>query len=362
MAGILLTSVLVRRIVFGAGLTALGIFVAVYFSVFSPILLAVLTAMICEPFVKFLQRKMKVKNRWLPVLIVFLTFIFICAAILYFTLTRVIKYLYDLAMNIPRYAIEVQIFMDNLIVRFYELVQEIPQGNLIILEMERQAETLYDKVLHFTAQFLSMLGAWLQSIPNMLFVTLVYLIVYFLVSLDFPKIVQLFYNLFKSETSEKLRHVFNRMGKVFLGYWKAQFLMSIGVFVITYVSLLFISPRSALIASIIIWVVDIIPLYVGPALILVPWGIIAMIMGNMNTGIQLLMLALILLILRRIIEPKVLGDFIGLAALPTILSMYFGFVFFGVMGLILGPFVYIAFRSAKESGLFDLKFLKHKEN
>jgi len=40
--------------------------------------------------------------------------------------------------------------------------------------------------------------------------------------------------------------------------------------------------------------------------------------------------------------------------LPTVLTMYFGFVFFGVMGLILGPFVYIAIRSAKEAGLFQL--------
>jgi predicted PurR-regulated permease PerM len=71
-------------------------------------------------------------------------------------------------------------------------------------------------------------------------------------------------------------------------------------------------------------------------------------------GIQLMVLALVLLILRRIIEPKVLGDSIGLNALPTVLSMYFGFVFFGVMGLILGPFVYIAVRSAIEAGLFRL--------
>ncbi|GAF22694.1 membrane protein [Bacillus sp. JCM 19047] len=79
-----------------------------------------------------------------------------------------------------------------------------------------------------------------------------------------------------------------------------------------------------------------------------------MILGNTAQGIQLIVLALVLLIIRRIIEPKVLGDSIGLNALPTVLSMYFGFVFFNVIGLILGPFVYIAIRSAKEAGLFQL--------
>lgn len=358
VVGIPFNQVHLRRLIKFLIIAAIVVFVAIYFSVFSPILLAILTAIICEPFVRFIRKKLKVKNRWLPVTIVFTSVILICAASLYFALTRVTKTLYEWAINIPRYAIEVQAFIDDLILRINQVVREVPQGSLIILEIERQAEGMYNKVLQFTAQFLSMLGAWLQSIPNTIFVSLVYFIVFFLVSLDFPKIVQLFYNLFKSETSDKLRHVFNRMGKVFLGYWKAQFIMSIGVFAITYVSLLFISPRSALAGSLVIWLVDIIPLYVGPALILVPWGIIAMILGNMNMGIQLIVLATVLLILRRIIEPKVLGDFIGLAALPTVLSMYFGFVFFGVMGLILGPFVYIAIRSAQESGLFDLEILK----
>lgn len=106
--------------------------------------------------------------------------------------------------------------------------------------------------------------------------------------------------------------------------------------------------------SIIIWVVDIIPLYVGPALVLVPWALIVIILGDVLTGLQLLLLMIVLLVARRIIEPKVLGDSIGLAALPTVLSMYFRYVFGGIIGLIIGPFVYIAFQTAKEAGLFEL--------
>ncbi|MBP1970480.1 putative PurR-regulated permease PerM [Virgibacillus natechei] len=126
------------------------------------------------------------------------------------------------------------------------------------------------------------------------------------------------------------------------------------LFIICYLSLLYIAPEAALILSLIIWVVDIIPLYIGPALVLVPWALVAMIIGNMAMGIQLIVLTIVLLVARRVIEPKVLGDSIGLAALPTVLSMYFGYVFGGVIGLILGPFVYIGFQTAKEAGLFEM--------
>ncbi|MDT9725334.1 sporulation integral membrane protein YtvI [Xylanibacillus composti] len=354
----MINKILLRRIIIVLALLVICVFAYIYFSKILPILLALLTAMMFEPLVRWLQRRMKTEKRLLPVTIVFTTFFAICSATLYLTLTRVLKSIYELALKIPHYAVEMQQFIDNLIVSFNKFIDEIPQGHLIIMELENQSKGLTTTAVQMTSQLINWLGMWLQSIPNMLFVTLIYFITFFLISLDLPRLLNVFFNFFEAETSGKLRFVFQRMGKVFLGYWKAQFILSIGVLLITYISLLFISPKAALLMSIIIWVVDIIPLYVGPALVLVPWALLEIIMGNTHTGIQLLILATVLLILRRVIEPKVLGDSIGLAALPTVLSMYFGFVFFGVTGLILGPFVYIAIRSAKESGLFHLNFMK----
>lgn len=350
-----------KQIVKMAAVVAVVAFVIYYFSAFLPILLAILTAMLFEPLVRWLKRKLKVEKRILPVTIVFSTFLVICSYTLYITLTRVAKSIFDWSLNLPRYAREIQQFVDEMIINFNEFIEEVPQGHLIVSEIEKRSESLTDTALQLATELINTLGIWIQSIPNTIFVTVFYFITLFLISLDFPRLANAFYNFFKVETSNKLRYVFQRMGKVFFGYWKAQFILSVGVFVITYASLLFISPNAALTMSIIIWVVDIIPLYVGPALVLVPWGLLAMILGNMSTGVQLILLATILLILRRAIEPKVLGDSIGLAALPTVLTMYFGYVLFGVIGLILGPFVYIAFRSAMEGGLFDFKFFKKEE-
>lgn len=356
----MVNQVLVKRIIIALIIIAIAVFVFIYFSAFLPILSAILTAMIVEPLVRWLKKKLNVEKRIIPVTIVFTSLILLCALTLYITLTKVAKTIYEWIVNIPAYTIEVQRFVNQMIVRFNEFIEEVPQGYLIVAEIEKQSRNLTDWVLQMTTDLINTFGSWLQAIPNLIFVLLFYFITFFLVSLDYPRLAGVFFNLFKAETSDKLQFVFQRMGKVFLGYWKAQFILSIGVFIITYVSLLFISPGAALIMSTIIWVVDIIPLYVGPALILVPWGIIAMMIGNMKMGIQLIILATVLTVLRRIIEPKVLGDSIGLAALPTVLSMYFGYVFFGVMGLIFGPFVYIAVRSAIDSGLFEFKWKKEK--
>lgn len=346
---------LLKRMLTIAGLIAGGIFVYLYFSAFLPILLALFTAISVEPLVKWVKRKLKVENRLVPVVVVFSAFIVLSGYFLYLSMTKIAKMIYDWALNLPKYAAALQRIADELLIRVNEMIDEIPQGYLIAMELEKQSENLTTTAVKIASQLINVLGSWLQSIPNMLFVTLIYLIVFFLISLDFPKIITMFFRLFKEETSIKLQFVFQKMNKVFFGYWKAQFLLSIGVFIITYLSLLFIKPSAALFMATAIWFVDIIPLYVGPALVLVPWGIIEFIIGNSHTGIQLIVLATVLLVLRRAIEPKVLGDSIGLAVLPTVLTMYFGYVFFGMAGLIFGPFVYIAIRTAIEGGLFNMK-------
>lgn len=352
------SNVITRRIMIGL-LIVVGIIVTyLYFSEIAPILIALLIALIFEPFIRFLMRKFNFKKRIIPVLITFLTFLIGSLLIIYLATIFIFDILYGWALQIPRYASEVQQFIESSIESFNQFLQEFQMAHVITRELESLSSDFMQSAVGMATSIITGIGSAIQNIvagiPNQIFVGLFFLIALFLFSLELPRVKSVFFGLFKSNFSRKLQVVTKRMGEVFLGYWKAQFILSIGVFIICYLSLLFISPGPALTMSIIIWIVDIIPLYVGPALVLVPWALIVIILGDVLTGIQLLLLMIVLLVARRIIEPKVLGDSIGLAALPTVLSMYFGYVFGGIIGLIIGPFVYIAFQTAKEAGLFEL--------
>lgn len=352
------TNLIIKRIIIGILVIAGVLLTYFYFSQILPILLAFLLAVIFEPFIRLLMQRFKWRKRILPVLITFLSFLILSGLFVYITIVIVFDILYDWAFQIPRYANEVQHFLEDNMQNFYDFLQKVPMAEVIVQEIESLSSDFMQTALSITTAIITGIGSVVQgmvaAIPNLIFVSLFFLISLFLFSLELPRVKQIFWEWFRSDLSEKLQMVTRRMGEVFLGYWKAQFILSIGVFLLCYIGLMFIAPDAALIMSFIIWIVDIIPLYVGPALVLVPWALFAIILGNTFTGVQLTILTIVLLVLRRIIEPKVLGDSIGLAALPTVLSMYFGYVFGGVIGLILGPFVYIAFITAKEAGLFEL--------
>jgi sporulation integral membrane protein YtvI len=145
----------------------------------------------------------------------------------------------------------------------------------------------------------------------------------------------------------------SRLSYVIWGFFKAQFLVSIIIFIVSLLGLLLIVPEVALLMAFIIWIIDFIPL-IGSIAILAPWAIFQLIAGNTTIGTQLLILAAVLLIIRRTVEPKVMGQQIGLSPLATLIAMYLGLMLFGVMGFVIGPFLVIAFTSAKEAGIIKL--------
>ena len=147
----------------------------------------------------------------------------------------------------------------------------------------------------------------------------------------------------------------SRLSYVVFGFLKAQFLVSVIIFIVALIGLLIISPEVAIVMSLIIWIIDFIPL-IGSIVILGPWSLFHLLTGNISFGIQLAILAAVLLIIRRTVEPKVMGTHIGLSPLSTLIAMFLGLKLFGVLGFIIGPLLLIVFNSAKEAGIIKWNF------
>ena len=84
--------------------------------------------------------------------------------------------------------------------------------------------------------------------------------------------------------------------------------------------------------------VDILPV-LGISTVLVPWGIFELIRGNVALGTGLLVLCAIMLLIRQLIEPRIIGKSLGLHPLTTLFAAYVGLQLFGLFGMLLGPAV-----------------------
>ena len=83
-------------------------------------------------------------------------------------------------------------------------------------------------------------------------------------------------------------------------------------------------------------------------------GLLSLLAGNTVVGIQLLALTGGLQVLRRVLEPKLMSDSIGISPLLSLIGMFVGMRFGGVLGLIGGPVLMAVLIGAIRNGFFKL--------
>lgn len=90
--------------------------------------------------------------------------------------------------------------------------------------------------------------------------------------------------------------------------------------------------------------VDALPI-LGSGSVMIPWAIICAINGDINLGISIIVLLIIMSIVRQVLEPKLVSKNIGVHPIFTLIAMYTGFKVIGIFGLLIGPIVLIIFKN-----------------
>ena len=337
-------------------LTILFIIVAGYYilPVSLPLILALFTALMLSPIVHALHTKVKIK-RHLAVILVFTIFVCFIGLTGYFVVTKAVTQGIELVENLPMYINDINRawlnFQRNLEHTYADLPPELVWE--INAQVTQTLNTLRQEIGN--RNVISDITGIITRIPGYLVTFLVYLIALFLFLLELPRLKSKLFSYLTDKTADKVNFMTSRLSYVIFGFFKAQFLVSIIIFVVSLVGLLFIAPDVALLMAFIIWLIDFIPI-IGSIVILAPWALFYLFTGNVSTGTQLLILAAVLLIIRRTVEPKVMGQHIGLSPLATLIAMYLGLMLFGIAGFIIGPLLVIAFTSAKEAGIIKINF------
>ncbi len=137
----------------------------------------------------------------------------------------------------------------------------------------------------------------------------------------------------KMETLCQAKKVFfNSLGKLTRAYLLI-FLLS---FSELFLGLVILGVKGALGYSFIIALVDLLPV-LGCGTVLIPWAAFSFLSGKSALGIGLLVLYLLILIVRQIAEPKIVGTSLGLHPVISLILVIAGLSLFGFMGMILLP-------------------------
>lgn len=152
----------------------------------------------------------------------------------------------------------------------------------------------------------------------------------------------------KEQLLNELRVIGKRVTTVCSAYIKTQLVIMAITFIICFAGFLIIGNDYAFLIALVVGILDALPL-IGVGTVLVPWGIICLILGNYFNAAVIFITFAVCYVVRELLEPRLMGNQIGITPLMTIASMYVGYKLFGIIGVVLGPISYIMISVVMES-------------
>lgn len=167
----------------------------------------------------------------------------------------------------------------------------------------------------------------------------------------------------KAHMPEAISYRWNMMMRSFKravgGYFKAQFKIEIWMYLLLVIGFSILNVKYALLIALGIAALDFFPIF-GTGTVLIPWAIIKILSADYKMAVGLLIIWCGGQLARQIIQPKIVGDSIGVSPIPTLFLLFIGYQVAGVFGMIIAVPIGIIVLNMYEEGVFDttLKSLK----
>ena len=151
------------------------------------------------------------------------------------------------------------------------------------------------------------------------------------------------------------------------GYLKACFKIGIIIFfVLWFIFGVVIGAKYSALLALVTAFLDFLP-FLGTGIIITPWAIYCIITGEYVTVVILAVAYVISLLTHRLLEPKLIGDSVGMSPFATLISMFICYRLIGMLGLIVGIPIGMILIAFHEQGVFEsqirgIKILAHDIN
>lgn len=130
-------------------------------------------------------------------------------------------------------------------------------------------------------------------------------------------------------------------GRAFL---KTQFILMAITTVLCTLAMYLVGNAYPIMMGTLIGILDALPLF-GTGTILIPWTILCIFQKKIMAGAILFSTYCVCYIVREFLEPKMMGQHMGIHPVIMLGSIYLGLLVFGLLGFVIGPVYYIWLRS-----------------
>ena len=218
-------------------------------------------------------------------------------------------------------------------------------------------EMISNSVKALSSKLTSIMAGLITGLPSFFITLFIILLALFYFSKDYDKIGNGISKILPKSVGNRLPEIKNNIMSVISKYLRSYFFLFLITFTELFVGFLILGVKGPFLLSILVSAIDMLPVF-GTGAILIPWGVIQIIRGNLFLGIGLIVLYAIIYVVRQIAEPRILSAQMNVHPLITIFALYAGFKLAGILGMIVAPFLTFVIKTIYKS----IKNEKNVEN
>lgn len=330
-----------------AAVIIIGLIVTFKLSIFYlPFLIAFIVSLILEPIVRFIKNRTSFARKTCAI-IVMIIFAILIIGLLVWGIISLISEASNLLSGLNGY-------YDN----FNNLIQKILYDTgFSKIQLPAEVKTIIDnssaEILEYGSNYVeNILRGFLNSVTSLpivgIYAGVTLLGIYFMCADRIYILDEVEHHLPKLWVKKIGKHI-RELIEVLGSFLKAEVILIVISFIEVLVGLYIFKVigfniQYPLLMALLIGFVDALPI-LGSGTIMLPWALINAINGDLKLGIAITVLWIIISIVRQLLEPKIVSKQIGIHPIFTLIAMYTGLKFMGILGLILGPIFLIIFKN-----------------
>lgn len=320
---------------------------------FMPFVIGWIIAMIANPIVKVLEKKVKILRKYSSAIIIIVTIALIITIIYYGTIILVregIGFVQDLPVIYDELNKQIQTAYDSLD-GIYGMLPHDFQGMVDFVGTEI-SEYVSDSLSSIKMPTISAAGSIAKNVAEIFFMTIITILSAYFFIAERDNLIDYIKKYTPGTIQDRYNMVVNSFVKAVVGYLKAQLKITFIMVAIIFIGLEILGVDYSFFLALAIAFIDLLPIF-GTGAVFWPWALINALTGNYFRAIGIMVIYLLCQIIRQVLQPKLVGDSIGISPLMTLFFMFIGYRFMGILGMIIGLPVGMIIVSFYHAGIFD---------
>ncbi len=320
---------------------------------FLPFVIGWIIAMIANPLVRFLEKKVRIVRKHSSALII-IGVLAAVVGIIYLAGSLIIKEVVQFSADLPNLYKQINEGFTLFTSRLSKAGELLPGDSRVVFN--KLSATIAKIAAEFVAGMnvptISQAGDVAKNILDGLFVAIVTILSAYFFIADRDHLVSLLRKGTPYAILEKFDMVTDNFKRAFGGYFRAQFKIMIVIWFILFIGFTVLKVNYAFLFALVVAFIDLLPFF-GTGIVMMPWAVYEFVVGEMGTAIILVVIYLICQVVKQVLQPKMVGDSIGISPLSTLFFMFIGYRIGGLFGLIIGIPIGMVLVNFYDSGVFD---------